>query len=173
MLRGRALQWTEFSIRSDGIIENFLLSQGTELSCCTLFRSGAAVLFSWILLVGESIERSVGRVSILWPASIKCLRHIFQIRTKPFFKKIVCYNILMLDMFILDLLLLRSIFRIAQGGGGKDSEAETGGGPPWEILGGLPPPPPLGFGGKIKGGGAPRKIWGAPPPPPPRIWREN
>ena len=49
----------EFSIRSDGIIENFLLRQGTESARCTIFRSVAVVFFGRIPLVGRSVEGSV------------------------------------------------------------------------------------------------------------------
>ena len=42
----------EFSIRSDGIIENFLPRQGTESARSTIFRSDALVFFGRIPLVG-------------------------------------------------------------------------------------------------------------------------
>ena len=58
----------EFSIRSDGIIENFLRRQGTESVRCTIFRSNAVVFFGRIPLVGWSVEgRSDERRSVALP----------------------------------------------------------------------------------------------------------
>ena len=56
----------------------------------------------------------------------------------------------MLDMFILDLLLLRSILGGGGGGGGKIQRHRQEGGPPEKFWGASPPP--LGFEEKIKGG---------------------
>ena len=47
---------TEFWIRSDGIIENFLQRQGAE-SSRSFFRSDAVVVIDRIPLVGVSVER--------------------------------------------------------------------------------------------------------------------
>ena len=44
------------SIRSNGIIENFLPRQGTESARCTIFRSDAVVFFGRIPLVGRSVD---------------------------------------------------------------------------------------------------------------------
>ena len=49
---------TKFLNRSDGIIGKFLLSQGSELCSCILFRSDAMVSFSRIPLVSQSVEKS-------------------------------------------------------------------------------------------------------------------
>ena len=60
------------SVQCNGIIGHFLLSQGTESSCCTLFRLDAVVDFSWMLLVGWSVERSVHIYISFSPHMYKC-----------------------------------------------------------------------------------------------------
>ena len=68
----------EFSIRSDGIMENFLPRQGTESARCTIFRSDAVVFFGRIPLVGRSVEGSVRWASVRCPASLKNMYQIIR-----------------------------------------------------------------------------------------------
>ena len=56
----------EFSIRSDGIIENFSPRQGTESARCTIFRSDAVVFFGRIPLIGRLVEGSVALPPVIW-----------------------------------------------------------------------------------------------------------
>ena len=62
----------EFSNRSDGIIENFLLRQGTE-SLQHFFGR-----MPWSFSIGRSVERSVRRMSVRFHASLKQPRHLLR-----------------------------------------------------------------------------------------------